>query len=226
MAERPVFLPSAATSFVTERSITFKWHPGLSKAQAQRSITELHTSAAQQGIEPLLEISSKGTEQLGVDLSAFNLTFKAPDGARLSVESAYQGSKVFKNGDHFPDLYRARSRDAKLDERVKGRSDIAHFDFFGEVWANRPTTAFYDWLYLQALAQHPDFVQELAQFAGFTDIAFNPQKSAACQARCAAMALGMREAGVWPRALESRDTYLTILSGPSRKSDQQPSLFD
>lgn len=225
MAERPIFLPHSATPYVQEKTISFKWHAGMSRAQAQRSIAELHASAAAAGYAPLLEISSKGTEALGVGLSAFNLRFTAPDGRTLSVESAYQGSKVFKGGEHFPDLYGAPSRDAKLDERVKGRSDIASFDFFGVAWPGQPITAFYDWLYLQALAQHPDLLEALAAYAGFTDIAFNPQKSAACQARCAAMALGMQQAGVWEEALQGQGAFLECLEGRQKKG-VQPSLFD
>ncbi|WP_339098226.1 DUF6977 family protein (plasmid) [Deinococcus sp. VB343] len=225
MAERPIFLPQPTPPFVQEKTISFKWHPGMSRAQAQRSIAELHASAAAAGYEPLLEISSKGSEKLGIQLSAFNLRFTAPDGTTLSVESAYQGSKVFRGGDHFPDLYGAASRDAKLDERVKGRSDIASFDFFGVPWPGQPTTAFYDWLYLQALAQHPDLLEAFQDYEGFTDIAFNPQKSAACQARCAAMALGMRAAGVWKEALSGQDAFLSHMHG-QQKQESQPSLFD
>ena len=225
MAQRPVFLPASSSPFVREKPVSFKWHAGMARSQAQKSIAELHASAGAQGLEPLLEISSKGAELLGIKLSAFNLTFTAPDGTKLSVESAYQGSKVFRNGDHFPDLYRASSRDAKLDERVKGRSDIVGFDYFGEQWPAQPTTAFYDWLYLQALAQNPPLLEALGGYEGFTDIAFNPQKSAACQARCAAMCLGMQEAGVWARALEGREAYLEALRGSVPRPTRQPSLF-
>ncbi|UQN08790.1 hypothetical protein [Deinococcus sp. QL22] len=225
MAERPVFLPSSTSPFVQEKTVSFKWHAGLSRAQAQRSIAELHTSAAAQAVSPLLEISSKGSDPLGIKLSAFNLTFEAPTGQRLSVESAYQGSKVFQNGDHFPDLYRASSRDAKLDERVKGRPDIQQFDFFGEVWPRQPMTAFYDWLYLQALAQHPEHLAALEGYAGFTDIAFNPQKSSACQARCAAMRLGLRQAGIWTEALAGQQAFLDALGNKRNSGAAQPSLF-
>lgn len=118
MAERPIFLPRIKPPFVQEKIISFKWYPGFSKAQAQRSIAALHQSAQEAGHTPLLEISSKGTEELGIALSAFNLLFTSPQGQKLSVESAYQGSKVFKNGEHFPDVYAASSRAAKKDERV------------------------------------------------------------------------------------------------------------
>lgn len=222
MATRPVFLPVSGAPFVREQVISFKWHAGMARSQAQKSIEELHASAGDLGLLPLLEISSKGSNPLGIKLSAFNLTFRAPDGTVLSVESAYQGSKVFRNGDHYPDLYRAGSRDAKLDERVKGRSDIAHFDFFGQQWPGQPMTAFYDWLYLQALAQHPDLLSELERYAGFTDIAFNPQRSAACQARCAAMSVGLRRAGLWAGAVSGQRDFLHVM-GAQRSG--QPSLF-
>lgn len=222
MASRPVFLPHPAAPFVREQVVNFKWHAGMARSQAQKSIEELHASAGDLGLLPLLEISSKGSNPLGIKLSAFNLTFNAPDGTALSVESAYQGSKVFRNGDHFPDLYRASSRDAKLDERVKGRSDITHFDFFGERWPGQPMTAFYDWLYLQALAQHPDLLAQLDGYAGFTDIAFNPQKSAACQARCAAMSQGLRAAGMWEEVVRSQAVFLQVLAA---RRTAQPSLF-
>lgn len=225
MAERPVFLPAPSTPFVKEQRVTFQWHAGLSRAQAQRSIAELHASARAADLGSLLEISSKGTEPLGIKLSAFNLRFRAPDGTQMSVESAYQGSKVFRNGDHFPDLYRASSRDAKLDERVKGRSDIAGFDYFGERWPTQPVTAFYDWLYLQALDQNSEGLATLGRYDGFTDIAFNPQKSVACQARCAAMSLGMQAAGVWAGALSGQAEFLAALQGDGAKPLNQPSLF-
>lgn len=225
MAERPVFLPTTATPFVQEQVVSFRWHAGMARSQAQKSIAELHASAGERGLGPLLEISSKGSERLGIDLSAFNLTFTAPNGTPLSVESAYQGSKVFRNGDHFPDLYRATSRDAKLDERVKGRSDIVGFDYFGERWPAHPTTAFYDWLYLQALAQNLRLLEALGGYAGFTDIAFNPQKSAACQARCAAMSLGMQAAGVFAEAVRGQPQFMEALGGAKRIATEQPSLF-
>lgn len=222
MAERPVFLPFSRLPFVEEKSVSFKWHAGLSRAQAQRSIAELHASAQAAGLGPLLEISSKGSDPLGIKLSAFNLTFKAPDGRRVSVESAYQGSKTFKNGDHFPELYRASSRDAKLDERVKGRSDISGFDYYGTPWPAQPMTAFYDWLYLQALEQNQGLMRELTGYSGFTDIAFNPQKSSACQARCAAMYIGLQQAGLWPQVLAGEKEFVSAFE---QKKATQSSLF-
>ena len=223
MAERPVFVPCSAVPFVKEKLVTFRWHAGLARTQAQRSIIELHASAQAAGLGPLLEISSKGSDSVGIKLSAFNLTFKAPNGRRVTVESAYQGSKVFQNGDHFPELYFATSRDAKLDERVKGRSDIGGFDYYGTPWPTQPTTAFYDWLYLQALAQNPDLMSVLGTYSGFTDIAFNPQKSSACQARCAAMCIGLTQNGLWTQVLSGQQDFLNVFEGS--KQTAQVALF-
>lgn len=213
--------------FVREVPVTFKWHPGMSRAQAQRSITELHSAAGEHGIGPVLEISSKSATRLGVDLSAFNLTFTAPDGRRVSVESAYQGSKVFA-GDAGPyhDLYGKPSRDAKLDERVHGRSDIVAFDFYGQRWPAKPITAFYDWLYLYALRRNPALAGEVSQYAGFTDIAFNPQKSVACQARCAAMYVALKRQGRTGDILDEQQSFLELMElQVKRTAPVQESLF-
>ena len=61
------------------------------------------------------------------------------------------------------------------------------FNLLGEEWPIEPPTCFYDWLYISALIQHPDAVQELLNFHAFSDIAFNPEKSLNCQARSAAV---------------------------------------
>lgn len=220
MAKRPVFVPSEAAPFVREVEVDFRWHAGLSRAQAQRSIVELHASAGERGLAPLLEISSKSAEGLGVHLSAFNLTFEGPDGRRLSVEAAYQGSKVFASDGPFHDLYGAPSRDAKLDGRVKGRSDIVAFDFFGERWPTAPTTAFYDWLYLYALRHNPALADALGGYAGFTDIAFNPEKSVACQARCAAMHVALVRQSRADARLDDRDAFLALLGAKATEPVQ------
>jgi hypothetical protein len=66
----------------------FEWHPGFSKSQAQKSIASLHCAAAEAGIAPVLEISSKSPDPLGVSLSAFNLLLVAPESGRISVDRA------------------------------------------------------------------------------------------------------------------------------------------
>ena len=77
----------------------FKWFPGMAAIRKKKSIAPLNDAADSLGIAPLLEISSKSEEELGVPLSAFNLNSVTRKKGRIfSVETAFQGSKVFKCG--------------------------------------------------------------------------------------------------------------------------------
>jgi hypothetical protein len=212
MATRPVFVPDPNPPYSREYLITFTWFAGFAKAQAQRSITDLHRCAALEGIASVLEISSKSLTVLGVQLSAFNLLLKLPNGSSASVESIYQGSKIFEQGGPFVDLYRASSREAKSDPRIRESGAIVGFDFFGQSWPTQPTTAFYDWLYLSALEQSSQEVhQKLLEYAGFSDIAFNAQKSAACQTRSAALFVALTRAGLLQKALSIQAGFLEVV---------------
>ena len=74
MAIRPIFIPNLSGSLgAEEKSIDFRWHPGMAKSQKQKSIAELHSVAVELGYERILEISSKSENELGIKLSAFNL---------------------------------------------------------------------------------------------------------------------------------------------------------
>ena len=123
MASRPVFIPTpGAETLARTTSIDFKWFPGMSVAQKQRSIDSLHASARETipAVREILEVSSKSKDKLGVALSAFNLTFTTrKQNFTMSVECAFQGSKVFERGGPFKDLFTRTSREAKLDERIK-----------------------------------------------------------------------------------------------------------
>ena len=72
MAIRPVYLVSNGK--VIKSEYEFQWYAGFSVAQKQRSIAALHNAvkSANKEANPL-EISTKGTIDLGVKLSAFNL---------------------------------------------------------------------------------------------------------------------------------------------------------
>ena len=100
MAKRPIFTPDfSGFPYVDAVDIEFKWHPGFAKSQMQKSIVSLHEAAEKLNkISPILEISGKSTSDLGISLSAFNLPLKTSDGRTMSVECAYQGSKMFENG--------------------------------------------------------------------------------------------------------------------------------
>jgi hypothetical protein len=211
MAQRPVFVPHlSAAPWVRAVPIEFVWYPGFAVSQAQKSIVALHAAATEQGIAPLLEISSKSAQAIGVALSAFNLTLTHV-GQVLSVECAFQGSKVFANGGPFRDLYAGTSREAKTDPRLRSSGPLTAFDWHGTRWPLVPRTAFYDWLYLTALSQHPELAQAVLGFVGFTDIVFNPDKALNCQAHSAALYAALHRRGQLPAALTTPTAFLAAV---------------
>ncbi len=213
-AKRPVFVPIVTGfPFVKEVLIEFDWYPGFAKAQAQKCVVSLHRYASQNGISPVLEISSKSMQPFGVSLSAFNLMLSAKDHQQMSVECAFQGSKVFEKGGPYQDLYSVSSREAKTDTRLRNSGDVVAFRFFGESFPTRPMTAFYDWLYITALWQNPKSAEKLLTFKGFSDIAFNPKKSINCQARSAALYVALHRHGAIQCVVEDKEYYISLITG-------------
>ncbi|WP_197994995.1 DUF6977 family protein [Gimesia panareensis] len=222
MAVRPVYVPRSDQPGVTVHELEFEWFPGFSTAQKQRSIRSLHAAAQSEGIEPVLEISSKSPEELGVSLSAFHLSLPdAAEGRTFLVETAFQGSKVFERGGPFTDLLKGTSREAKKDERLKNSGRLIRFEFQGTTWPLEPRTYFYDWLYLSALRQQPGLDQRLVDYRGFTDIEFNPKKSINCQAYSAALYVSILASGQSESILTSPETFLEMLRDEYAARDAQ-----
>lgn len=73
MAKRPVFYPIINPPYVKEIELQFEWFSGFAISQVQKSIHSLHLAAEKAGISPVLEISSKSSLSLGVELSALIL---------------------------------------------------------------------------------------------------------------------------------------------------------
>lgn len=215
MATRPIFIPCfEGPVLVSTRHIEFQWHPGMALSQSQKSIASLHSQAKRQlGVERVLEISSKSPHELGVKLSAFNLMIKTVKYAReFSLECAFQASKVFEQGGPFTDLLAARSIDAKRDPRLKESGRLLGFRFFGVDWDLEPRTAFYDWLYLNALHKRRDLADQVLSYQAFSDIAFNPQKSINCQAYAAALYVSLHQRGLLTDALlRTKSEYLSTV---------------
>lgn len=195
MAKRPVFVPSPKPpEHVRVVEVEFEWHSGMSLAQKRRSISSLHAAAGRRGIEPVLEISSKSPDDLGVALSAFNLTVRLPSGRSVPLECAFQAAKRFEGGGPFVELLEATPRDAKRDPRLRESGRLVAFELEGRSYPTKPETAFYDHLYADALDQNPELAAAILRYAGFTDIEFNPEKSLNCQARAAARFVGIARA--------------------------------
>jgi hypothetical protein len=212
MATRPVFCPrTGGRSLVDCRFIEFVWHPGFASTQKQKSIDSLHAAAQDAGIKPLLEVSTKSSDETGRRLSAFNLTVESESAGPISLESAFQGSKVFEAGGPFADLYGKSGREVKRDERLRSSGGLLRFDFEGEGWLLEPKTAFYDWLYLNAVHARPELATALAKYAGFTDVEFNPVKAINCQAFSCALYVALAQRDLIDEALSDRTSFLEIL---------------
>jgi|TARA_Y100000816_G_scaffold154726_1_gene110285 hypothetical protein len=218
MANRPVFLASDREGiFFEEKNVEFEWFAGMATSQKQKSINSLHKAAQLEGISDILEVSTKSEEVLGNQLSAFNLTYTTSKGKVLLLEVAFQGSKIFENGGPYHDLYDKDPLEVKKDERVSKDFIITGFDFQGELWNNEPKTAFYDWLYINAVNQKLDndtefLFENISGYSAFTDIEFNPKKSLNCQARSCAVFVSLVRKNLLSIALESRESFLDVLS--------------
>jgi len=215
VATRPIFSPSMSGKLlVWTHHVNFEWFPGMAKVQAQRSIASLHDHAKSQiGVEKVLEISSKSPDALGVALSAFNLMIRTPKGREYSLECAYQSAKVFEGGGPFLDLREMRSIDAKRDPRLLQHGRLTKFTIYGCDWDLQPRTAFYDWLYINALHRHPALAEQVLEYRAFSDIAFNPERSINCQAYAAALYVALHERNlVTPDVLGNKEVYLSVIS--------------
>lgn len=215
MARRPIFLPIGdGRNLVFERYVDFEWFPGMSVKQKQRSVEALHSTARHllDVINPL-EISSKSADELGVRLSSFNLKFTTQRGRTLTVESAFQGSKVFARGGPYREIFDMTPREAKRDPRLRDSGALVSFSFFGAEWPLEPKTAFYDWLYINALLKNEELADEVLIHDAFTDIEFNPEKSVNCQARSVALYCALVKSGRLEVAVSSPDEFRSIYKG-------------
>src|ERR1017187_5930425 len=138
---------------------------------------------------------------------------------------AYQtvGEQVFERGGPFTDLYCKGDREigeAKRDLRLKESGPLVGFCFEGVEFPLEPKTAFYDWLYCSFLSQYRDWAVKLFDYAGFTDIEFNPYRSINCQARSAALFLSLMKREALDEALQSPSDFVRVLLG----SEYRPQL--
>jgi len=214
MAERPIFVPSPDTpELVKEIFFQLEWNPGFAPIQKEKNIAALHASAGERGFSPLLEVSTKSGSPLGRHLSAFNLKVRTWEFEEIPMECAFQGSKVFERGGPYTDLYSApEAKDARHDVRLQESGKLVGFEFEGVSFPLEPKTAFYDWLYINAIFPCWKQFAALKQYAGFTDIEFNPYRSINCQARSCALFVALISKDVLESAIESPDAFIDVLS--------------
>ena len=212
MAKRPVFVPFRKAPYVDTYLPEFSWSGGFAVSQKRKNIAALHEAFHSRFPDKqVLEISSKSLQPAGVAASAFHLKKAVPSlGCSVPVECVFQGGKVFADSGPHTDLYTAAPRDAKRDPRLRESGPLQSFFFEGQTFPLVPKTAFYNWLYINALAETPELAQQLTAFDAFTDIEFNPEKSLNCQAEAAAMFTSLHRLGLLDRCRRFED-FLMLL---------------
>ena len=133
MASRPTFIPTNDKENLVEiKQVKFTWFPGFAKSQKLKSIQSFHEAISKSlNKNKILEISTKSETEEGISGSAFNLKLFLKE-KNYTLESLFQGSKVFKKGGPYTNLYNAKSIDAKKDERIKNSGQLVGFSFFDE----------------------------------------------------------------------------------------------
>lgn len=219
MANRPIFVVSdKKDEFFKEESIEFQYFNGFAVSQKLKCVKSLHESASKQGYKKVLEVSTKSSEKLGNSLSAFNLTLDTKQYGTISVESAFQGSKVFENGGPYNDIYKKDSRSAKKDERIRNSGNLKCFKYEDTIWELNLGSAFYDWIYINAIYPHIEEIKnELILYEAFSDIEFNPKKSINCQARTCAILVSLIKRDLLDEVMSSPKMFQKIIY--SRKKE-------
>jgi len=212
MAQRPVFAARSKRPHVDVFMAEFNWVSGMAVTQKQKNIQAIHAAFnARFPQRRVLEISSKSPETLGKQLSAFSLTLFVPElGRSVPLECVFQGSKVFSGGGPFPQLYEGTAREAKGFPGLKTSGQLKRFSFEGRDFPLVPITAFYNWLYIRALGEHPELAEQLLQYDAFTDIEFTPGKSLNCQAEAAALYVSLARQGLLDKCGDF-DIFVTLL---------------
>lgn len=228
MAEKLIFWPNFDDQYYKEEMMEYTYFSGFSVSQKQKSINSLHEEIIKKhpGVRPL-EISTKSTEPIGVKLSAFNLEFFHEELSDFRhLENIFQSSKVFKNGGPYRELLNVHPKDAKKSEKLQNSGALISFNLYGVDWPLEPKTMFYDWIYINALAMHKEYLEELAKWDVFTDIEFNHKKSINCQARSAAICLSLYKQDKLKEFLSDVELFKSIYGVRSLPQATQLSIFE
>ena len=215
-------------NLVQTKNIDFTWCTGLTISDKQKSIASLHENAKLiNNFSKILEISTRSTERIGVALSVFNLKIKSAKGRQFSVETVYQSSKVFNSSQgeiQYLDLLYKSPAEAKTDSRLKTSVEIVAFRTFGKKekeWNVNPISAYYNWIYLNALMQYPEYHEPLFKYDAFTDIEFNPKKSLNCQAYATALFCSLYKNNLLEEIMKTPQDFLSLY----QKSNDTLDLF-
>ena len=168
MAIRPIYISTNIPDApFMKTDVSFEWTYGMSYKQKCKRRDAMHQAILNMklySLDKVLEISTKSNKELGVNLSALNLTIPLKNGKVKTVEEIYQESKVLDNDNH-----------------------IKEFRFHNTLFEKDPYSMYYDYVYMLGLYMHSEYHEKLNKYDIFTDIEFNPKKQLNTQARAAAI---------------------------------------
>ncbi len=177
MATKLVFITQEGSFF--EEEFEYDFSPGFSIVQKRKNIQSLNESIHKKyPLSKILEVSTKSDNELGILLSAFNLKLNG-----IPVESIFQSSKVSIDGIQYDFLINCSANEAKKYVKEHPLGQLKCFRYQGVEYPLFPESAFYDFIYLKALASNREMFNSLKKYDVFTDVEFNSKKSLNCQAR-------------------------------------------
>lgn len=216
MAKRPVYIVYNKNPYFKSIEIEFEWNGGFAVSQKQKNIKAIHNRfSSENPNKKILEISSKSMQEGGKELSAFNLLKFVPElNKSIPVENVFQSGKVFQKGGPFKDLMEVSPRETKRDERIKSSGKLICFMFDGKEYPLIPQTAFYDFIYINALFENKKLMNKVIEYDAFTDIEFNPDKSINCQAKAAALFVSLSRLNLLEKT-KNFDEFLSLFNNHS-----------
>lgn len=217
MAERLCFFVNNKNE-IEEKYVSFDYVKGMAFSQKIKCAQSLQNAikAKYPGCKSI-EISSKSSIELGRSLSAFNLKLD-----KYFVESVFQSSKVFVGIGQFEFLKDSSPLEAKKYVRENGNNHLICFKYNGVEYPLNPKSAFYDWIYINALNKSK-WKDEILEYDVFSDIEFNDKKSINCQARAVAIYVSIRRNGKCDYYLSAFEKFIELYK---ENISGQMSLFD
>lgn len=197
MATRPVFLINQNKPYFSEYNVNFIYNNGFAPCQKRKNIIAIHDAFHKDNSDKeILEISSKSFDEVGVNLSAFNLTIYVESlGKRMPVEIMYHSGKIYKDSGRHLEILNMSPRESKKYLYQNKFGSIEYFIFENQRVEVDQIYAFYNWLYNRALLENEDIASELLRYEAFTDVEYNPNRSKNCQARSAAIFVSLFKQG-------------------------------
>ncbi|TPR16283.1 DarT1-associated NADAR antitoxin family protein [Apilactobacillus timberlakei] len=166
----------------------------------------------------ILEVSSYSNSKVGIAASAFNLKMKTTKGI-FTVEQLFQSSKNFKNHGTQEKLldFNDPTEIKSCVRSLNNKDSIINFKLFDDKYPIEPKTFFYNWIYCNALRQHPLLARHIIQYSIFTDINFNFKYGINCQAESCSIFAALCRKHQLKAALKDKNSFLKLVYGESSK---------